>query len=154
MLQWMCSHKACCKISKEGNNKRPWNLLRKSQERKLRWYGLCDEKRGWLCRREGDGNRSTMDKDGLLPRSDYMEFGCRGIHNHTYTHARKHTHIFWNSKKWWQRSTRASVQDPMWKTDNKILTVVVDDGVFLDTVCYLQEIVRFFDGQLLANGRQ
>ena len=25
------------------------------------------------------------DKDGLLPRSEYMEFGCRGVH-HTYIH--------------------------------------------------------------------
>ena len=25
------------------------------------------------------------DKDGVLPRSEYMEFGCRGVH-HTYIH--------------------------------------------------------------------
>ena len=26
---------------------------------------------------------TTKDKDGVLPRSEYMEFGCRGVH-HTY----------------------------------------------------------------------
>ena len=35
------------------------------------------------------------DKDGLLPRSEYMEFGCRGVH-HTYIYINTHTYIQWN----------------------------------------------------------
>ena len=33
------------------------------------------------------------DKDGLLPRSEYMEFGCRGVH-HTYIHIYINTHKY------------------------------------------------------------
>ena len=33
------------------------------------------------------------DKDGLLPRSEYMEFGCRGVH-HTYIHICINTHKY------------------------------------------------------------
>ena len=36
------------------------------------------------------------DKDGLLPRSEYMEFGCRGVHHtyiHTYIHIHKYTYL-------------------------------------------------------------
>ena len=31
-------------------------------------------------------------KDGLLPHSKYMEFGCRGVH-HTYIHIHKYTYL-------------------------------------------------------------
>ena len=27
----------------------------------------------------------VKDKDGLLPRSEYMEFGCRGVHHNVHT---------------------------------------------------------------------
>ena len=36
----------------------------------------------WL---DDTGKDKDKDRDGLLPRSEYMEFGCRGVH-HTYIH--------------------------------------------------------------------
>ena len=38
-------------------------------------------------------NLKDKDKDGLLPRSEYMEFGCRGVH-HTYIHIYINTHKY------------------------------------------------------------
>ena len=48
---------------------------------------------GKLCLRD-DKNAALdkdKDKDGLLHRSEYMEFGCRGVH-HTYIHTYIHTY--------------------------------------------------------------
>ena len=51
---------------------------------------------GHLCRKGGitlDLMIRDKDKDGLLPRSEYMEFGCRGLH-HTYIHIHKYTYLY------------------------------------------------------------
>ena len=39
-------------------------ITKKVLERRLKWYGHdCDEKRGTLRRKEGDGNESTGEKE-------------------------------------------------------------------------------------------
>ena len=38
-------------------------IAKEVQERRSKWSGLCDEKRGTLRRKEGDGNESTREKE-------------------------------------------------------------------------------------------
>ena len=58
----------------------------------ITWYEVDKVVVKTLQRRRASGSSvsgklqpALKDKDGLLPRSEYMEFGCRGVH-HTYTY--------------------------------------------------------------------
>ena len=53
-------------------------------------YKLCVS-HGWQFRPESGLDK---DKDGLLQRSEYMEFGCRGVqYTYIYVYINTHTYI-------------------------------------------------------------
>ena len=65
MLRWMCGVTKLDKIRNEqirGTTKVE-EIAKKVQDRKLKWLWACDEKRGALRRKKGDGNESTWEKE-------------------------------------------------------------------------------------------